>query len=156
MVQNNPINNEVYVGEKEMVITQIFDAPRELVFQAWTQPEHLAQWWGPKGFTNTFKEFDLRPGGTWEFIMHSPDGHDFPNKIIFVDIVSSERIVLNHVSGPHFQITATFEEHAGKTRFTFCQSFETVKEFDKVKSFAVDGNKETIGRLEDQIRVMSH
>jgi uncharacterized protein YndB with AHSA1/START domain len=149
------MNHEIYVGEKETVITRIFDAPRELVFQAWTQPENLAQWWGPKGFTNTFKEFDLRPGGTWEFIMHSPDGANFPNKSVFVEIAKPDRVVLNHVSGPHFQITATFEEHAGKTKFTFRQSFETEKEFDKVKSFAIDGNKETIDRLEAHLGVMS-
>ncbi|MFP5113969.1 SRPBCC family protein [Bacillaceae bacterium C204] len=149
------MNHEIYVGEKETVITQIFDAPRELVYQAWTQPENLAQWWGPKGFTNTFKEFDLRPGGTWEFIMHSPDGADFPNKSVFVEIVKPNRVVLNHVSGPHFQITATFEEHAGKTKFTFRQSFETEREFAKVKSFAIDGNKETIDRLEAHLEVMS-
>jgi uncharacterized protein YndB with AHSA1/START domain len=149
------MNHEIYVGEKETVITRIFDAPRELVYQAWTQPENLAQWWGPKGFTNTFKEFDLRPGGTWEFIMHSPDGANFPNKSVFVEIAKPDRVVLNHVSGPHFQITATFEDHAGKTKFTFRQSFETEKEFDKVKSFAIDGNKETIDRLEAHLGVMS-
>lgn len=149
------MNHEVYVGEKETVITRILDAPRELVYQVWTQPENLAQWWGPKGFTNTFKEFDLRPGGTWDFIMHSPDGTNFPNKSVFVEIVKPDRVVLNHVSGPHFQITATFEEHAGKTKFTFRQSFETEKEFDKVKSFAIDGNKETIDRLEAHLGVMS-
>jgi uncharacterized protein YndB with AHSA1/START domain len=149
------MNHEIYVGEKETVITRIFDAPRELVYQAWTQPKNLAQWWGPKGFTNTFKEFDLRPGGTWEFIMHSPDGTNFPNKSVFVEIVKPDRVVLNHVSGPHFQITATFEDHAGKTKFTFRQSFETEKEFDKVKSFAIDGNKETIDRLEAHLGVMS-
>ena len=61
---------------REIVSIRVFDFPRELVFNAWTDPEHLVHWWGPKGFTNTFHEFDLRPGGIWRFVMHGPDGRD--------------------------------------------------------------------------------
>ena len=68
------------LSDREIVTTRVFDAPRELVFKAWTDPDHLAKWWGPKGFTNTFQEFDMRPGGVWRFIMHGPDGVDYKNK----------------------------------------------------------------------------
>jgi uncharacterized protein YndB with AHSA1/START domain len=137
------------------VTTRIFDAPRDLVFEAWTTPEHLSQWWGPKGFTNTFQEFDMRPGGTWQFIMHGPDGVDYQNKSVFVEIVKPERIVFQHVSGPKFQVTATFEDLDGKTRLTFRMLFETATEFDKVKTYAVEGNEQTFARLEAHLTKMS-
>jgi len=67
------------IGANEIVSSREFEAPRELLFQAWTNPDLLARWWGPKGFTNTFHEFDMKPGGTWRFVMHGPDGVDYPN-----------------------------------------------------------------------------
>jgi uncharacterized protein YndB with AHSA1/START domain len=141
-------SNETIVGEKELTTTRIFEASRELVFEAWTNPQHLAQWWGPEGFTNTFQVFDFRPGGTWEFIMHGPDGVDYKNKHIFAEIVEPERIVLQHVSGPRFWATVTFEDLGGKTKLVYHMLFETTREFDGVKPYAVDGNKQTFDRLE--------
>ena len=73
-------------AQRELVITRIFDAPRELVWRAWTDPKHVAQWWGPNGFTNTIHEMDVRPGGVWRFVMHGPDGVDYANKIVFGEI----------------------------------------------------------------------
>ncbi|MCM3273807.1 SRPBCC family protein [Paenibacillus elgii] len=148
MPENNAASSSATnADELELSTTRIFDAPRELVFKAWILPEHLSQWWGPKGFTNTFQKFDLRPGGTWEFIMHGPDGTDYRNKCVFVEIVEPERIVLQHVSGPRFQVTATFEDLAGKTRLTFRQRFETAVEFEKVKTYAIEGNEQNMDRL---------
>ena len=75
MNQKNATNKiETQVGEREIVITRVFDAPRDLVFDAWTKEEHLSKWWGPRGFTTSFQKFDMKPGGTWQFIMHGPDG----------------------------------------------------------------------------------
>lgn len=143
------------MAENELVTTRIFDYPRELVFKAWTNPDYLAQWWGPNGFTNTFKKFDLRPGGTWEFIMHGPDGTDYPNKITFVEIVEPERIVLQHLSGPKFYVTATFEELADKSRLTFRQLFENAADYDNVKTFAAEANEQNMDRLEAVLRKIS-
>ena len=98
-------------SDREIVTTRVFDAPRERVFKAWTDPDHLARWWGPQGFTNTFHEFDLRPGGVWRFVMHGPDGADYQNKSVFVEITKPERIVFDHVSGPRFRVTTTFREY---------------------------------------------
>ena len=70
------------LSDREIVTTRVFNAARELVFKAWTDPDHLVHWWGPKGFTNTFQEFDLRPGGIWRFVMHGPDGVDYKNKSV--------------------------------------------------------------------------
>ena len=96
-------------SDREIVATRVFDAPRELVFRAWTDPDHLVHWWGPKGFTNTFHEFDMRPGGVWRFVMHGPDGTNYKTESVFVEIVKPERIVFDHVSAPQFRMTATFD-----------------------------------------------
>jgi uncharacterized protein YndB with AHSA1/START domain len=143
------------LSEREIVTARVIDAPRERVFTAWTDPEHLAQWWGPTGFTNTFEEFDMRPGGIWRFVMHGPDGVDYKNKSVFVEIVRPERIVFQHVSGPRFQVTATFAEQAGKTRLTFRMLFDTAAECAKVKGFAVEANEQNFDRLEAQLARMA-
>jgi uncharacterized protein YndB with AHSA1/START domain len=143
------------LSDRKIVNTRVVDAPRELVFKAWTDPDHLAQWWGPKGFTNTFQEFDFRPGGVWRFIMHGPDGVDYKNRSVFVEIVRPERIVFQHVSGPQFQVTATFAEQSGKTKLTFQMLFDTAAECDKVKGFAVEANEQNLDRLEAQLAKMA-
>ncbi len=141
--------------DREIVTTRVLDAPRELVFKAWTDPDRLVQWWGPKGFTNTFHEFDMRPGGIWRFVMHGPNGVDYQNKSVFVEVVNPERIVFDHVSGPRFQVVATFAEQAGKTKLTFRMRFESAAECDKVKAFAVEGNEQNFDRLEAQLAKMA-
>jgi uncharacterized protein YndB with AHSA1/START domain len=142
-------------SDREIVTTRVFDAPRERVFEAWTDPDHLAQWWGPKGFTNTFEEFDLRPGGNWRFVMHGPDGVDYKNHSVFVEVVKPERIVFDHVSGPQFQVTATFAEQAGRTRLTFRMLFESAAKCEMVKGFAVEANEQNFDRLEVELEKMA-
>ena len=85
-------------------LSRSFAAPRDRVFRAFTAPAQLARWWGPKGFTNTFHEFDLRPGGDWRFVMHGPNGADYANDNVFVEVVKPERVVFDHVSRPPFQM----------------------------------------------------
>lgn len=149
-------NNATHVGENEIVITRIFDAPRELVFEAWTNEEHLSKWWGPNGFTSPFQKFEMKPGGIWEFIMHSPDGVDFPNTNIIVEVVLHERIVFKHDVFPHFLATAIFEELDGRTKLTYRSRFEEdVTVFDKVKTYAVPGAEQTMDRLEKHLVSMS-
>ena len=98
-------------SDREIVNTRVLHAPREQVFRAWIEPEILARWWGPKGFRNTFQEFDPTPGGRWCFVMHAPNGVDFPNESVFEEIVRPERIVFRHLSPVHaFQLVATFAE----------------------------------------------
>ena len=72
----------------EIVTTRLLNAPRALVFEAWTDPHHVAQWWGPNGFTNTIHEMDVTPGGVWRFVMHGPDGVDYPNRIVYIEVVN--------------------------------------------------------------------
>jgi uncharacterized protein YndB with AHSA1/START domain len=98
------------------------------VFEAWTDPKHLTQWWGPKGFTTTIHEMDVRPGGVWRFVMHGPDGRDYNNRIVFLEVVKPERLVYKHDpekgSEPvSFQVTVTFAEEGAKTRLTMQMVF---------------------------------
>jgi uncharacterized protein YndB with AHSA1/START domain len=140
---------------REILFTRILNAPRELVFKAWTDPAHIAKWWGPTGFTNTFDKFDFRPGGAWRFTMHGPNGVDYKNEIDFVEIATPERIVLRHINPPHFTITVTLEDLGGKTRLTWRNLFDTVDEFEGVKSFAVDGLRQNIDKLEAHLTAMA-
>ncbi|KKI91030.1 polyketide cyclase [Bacillus sp. SA1-12] len=153
MNQNNATNKiATQVGDREIVIIRVFNAPRDLVFAAWTKEEQLSKWWGPRGFTSTFQKFDLKPGGTWQFIMHGPDGVDYPNTNVFVEIVNFERIVFKHAVFPHFLATATFEDLVGKTKLTYRTFFEeSAAVFDKVKTYAVPGAEQTMDRLEEHL-----
>ena len=112
-----------------------FDAPRDLAFAAWTDLEHLAQWWGPNGFTTTTHSFDFRPGGVWRFVMHGPDGRDYQNRITFEEIVAPERIVRTYFgtdadgnpTGPETLLTVTLEDLGSRTKLTLHQAaFESV------------------------------
>ena len=141
--------------DREIFATRIFCAPRELVFHLWTDPDHIARWWGPTGFSLTMHQMDVRPGGEWRFIMHGPDGTDYPNKNVYVDVVRPARISYDHVSPPKFRATATFEKHGPdgrETKLTMRMVFETAAERDRtVKAFnAVEGLHQTLGRLESQ------
>jgi uncharacterized protein YndB with AHSA1/START domain len=111
--------------ERKLTITRIFDAPRALVFRAWTDPKQVAQWWGPKGFTNLVCEMDVRPGGALRIIMRAPDGAEYPMKGVFREIVEPERLVfsniaLDHKGDPVLEglTTVTFAEHGGRTMLT--------------------------------------
>jgi uncharacterized protein YndB with AHSA1/START domain len=83
-------------SDRAIVISREFDAPRELVWEAWTNPKHVANWWGPRGFSTTIEVMDVRPGGVWKHVMHGPDGANYPNKSVFKEVVKPERIVYSH------------------------------------------------------------
>jgi uncharacterized protein YndB with AHSA1/START domain len=137
----------------EIVSTRNFNYSRNQIFNAWTDPDRLKNWWGPKGFTNTFHEFDLRPGGKWSFIMHGPDGVNYPNESIFVEIIEPELLVFNHISNPKFQIVSTFDEVPDdRTKVTFRMIFETPELCSQVKVYAVEKNEENFDRLEVELR----
>lgn len=134
---------------RAIVNVRIFNAPPEIVFNAWADPEQLAQWWGPAGFSNTFHEFDFRPGGTWKFTMHAPNGSDFHNTSVFEEIVKPERIVFQHLLPVHkFRLTATFENVDGKTKLTFHQLFETVEECERIRPYVTEANEQNLDRLQ--------
>ncbi|HRH60486.1 MAG TPA: SRPBCC family protein [Chitinophagaceae bacterium] len=141
----------------EIVSSRIVNAPRELVYRAWAEPEHLKNWWGPKGFSNTFHEFDFRVGGRWKFIMHGPEKGNYPNECEFTQIDKPSLIAWKRYSKPLFRVVAAFEEVAeSKTKIIFKQIFDTAEECSKVKKFAVEKNEENFDRLEDELRKMVH
>ena len=140
--------------ERQLMGTRVFDAPRELVWKMWTDPQHIEQWWGPRGFRNTIHEMDVRPGGHWRFVMHGPDGTDYQNHSIYVEVVEPERIVYDHVSGPLFRATATFEDLGGKTRVTMSSVFETAELRRKVvEQFGAEtGMQQNLDRLVEYVK----
>lgn len=149
-------------ADRELVFTRVFDAPRELVFEAWTQPEHATHWWGPDGFRTTIEEMDVRPGGNWRFVLHGPDGTDYRNRIVFVEIVRPERLVYKHVPEPgsepvSFEVTVTFEEQGRTTRLNMQMVFPSAAARDHiVKTYGADeGARQTLGRLADHLARIS-
>jgi len=143
---------------REIILSRVLDAPRELVFKVWTDPKHIINWWGPNGFTNTIHEMNVAPGGVWRFIMHGPDGRDYNNKIIYKEIKEPELLVYDHVSGPLFHATVTFENMNGKTKLTLHMVFETVESLEMViREFgAIEGGKQTLGRLAEYLKTMNN
>ena len=138
--------------DSEIVTIRVLSFPHELVFKAWSQPEHLKNWWGPKGFTNTFYEFDFREGGRWKFTMHGPERGNFENECEFIKIDSPNLIAWKRHSKPLFQILATFEAVAeNQTKFVFKMLFETEAEFQKLKPYVVDKNEENFDKLEVEL-----
>lgn len=139
--------------ENTVVSTRIFNHARYVVFEAWTDPNRLKNWWGPNGFTNTFDEFDLRPGGMWRFTMHGPDGTNYPNESVFIQINAPELIIFDHLSQPQFRIVATFEElQDTKTRLTFRMIFKSAEQYQALRSFVQEKNEENFDRLEMELQ----
>jgi uncharacterized protein YndB with AHSA1/START domain len=140
-------------ADREITTTRIFDAPRDLVFQMWTDSEHIGHWWGPSGFTLTIHEMDVRPGGVWRFIMHGPDGVDYRNKHVYREVVRPERLVLFHESQPNFQMTVNFVSLGDKTQVSVQMLFETAALRDKVirDVGAVEGLNQTLNRLGERL-----
>ncbi len=140
-------------SEREIVATRELDAPRDLVWAAWTDPRHVARWWGPRGFTSTIAQMDVRAGGAWRFVMHGPDGTDFDNVMSYVEVVPPERIVMDHLSAPTFRMTATFAEHGGRTTVGVRMTFESAAARDQVvKAVRADeGLRQNLDRLGDYL-----
>ncbi len=139
---------------KEVTITRLLNAPQELVFEAWTKPEHLAHWWGPDGFTITNKEMEVKPGGSWRFMMHGPDGRDYGNRVVFIEVIKPEKLVYRHagegdMEDVQFHVTVTFEKQGNQTRLTMHSVFSSVEQLDKLirENGALEGGKQTVNRL---------
>lgn len=142
-------------SDHEIVASRIVNAPIELAYTAWTNPNHLKKWWGPNGFTNTFHEFDFRVGGKWIFTMHGPEKGNYENKCEFTQIEKQRLIVWKRHSKPLFQVMVTFEEvSANETKIVFHQIFDTAAECNKIKPHVVDKNEENFDRLEKELAKM--
>jgi uncharacterized protein YndB with AHSA1/START domain len=136
--------------DRELLITRMLSFPVDLIWEAWTDPEHIARWWGPSGFTNTISTMEMKPGGEWNLIMHGPDGTDYKNKSIFKEIVFHKKIVYQHVSSPKFIATIEFEAQGDATLLKWHMLFESKEELIRVvKTFKADeGLKQNIEKLQ--------
>jgi uncharacterized protein YndB with AHSA1/START domain len=147
--------------DRQIVISRLYQAPAEVVFDAWTQPDQVSQWWGPNGFSITIEHMDVSPRGEWRFTMHSPDDDDYPNLIVYAEIVRPERLVFARrapgTDDPGFRATVTLDELMGMTALTLRSTFETADARDMVmkKNDAVDGGNQTLDRLGEYLRTKS-
>jgi uncharacterized protein YndB with AHSA1/START domain len=133
----------------------LLDAPPERVYRAWVEPERLARWWGPRGFTNEFQVCEPRPEGQWLFVMVSPGGERFQNECVFVELVPGQKVVIDHVVPPRFRLISQFEAEGSRTRITWRQIFESREICEMVKGVAGSGNEDNLDRLVAELAAMS-
>lgn len=143
-------------SDREIVLTRVFDAPRDLVWRAWTEPERFARWWGPAGFTNTFHAIDVRPGGVCNFIMHGPDGTDYPNYIVFDEVSPPDRLTYTHGAAEDdpgsFSVIVTLGEMGVRTELTMRLLLPTAEACATAKGFgAVELGYSTLDCLAEEL-----
>jgi uncharacterized protein YndB with AHSA1/START domain len=147
-------------SDREIVLSRVFDAPRALVFAAWTDPQQVGRWLGPRGFTTTTASIDVRPGGEWHFTLNGPDGTKYPNVITYVEITPPERIVYAHGTGApndpsQFEVTVIFAEQGQQTALTMRMRFKSAAALQRVveKYHAIEGAHQTLDRLAEHLAV---
>jgi uncharacterized protein YndB with AHSA1/START domain len=146
-------------ADNELVLSRLLNAPPAMVFDTWSKPEHIGKWWGPQGFTTTTREMAFEVGGRWRFTMHGPDGTDYPNLIVYTEIVRPQRICYDHgddegVADPvaGFKVRVTFDDRDGKTFLTLRMLVESAQRLEEMKKFgAVEGGTQTLDRLEQYL-----
>jgi len=140
-------------NDREIVISRLIHAPRDLVFKVWTDADHIKEWWGPNGFTNTIHEMNVKPGGVFRFMMHGPDNMNFPNKIVYTEVVKPEKLVYVHSDdegSQRFDVTVTFEVLKDSTLLTMRTVFSTAAERERVikEVGAIEGGNQTLDHLQ--------
>jgi uncharacterized protein YndB with AHSA1/START domain len=148
---------ESNIKGRELFISRMLNAPIELVWEVWTKPEHIAQWWGPNGFTNIISIMDMQAGGEWNLIMHGPDGTDYPNKSTFREVIPLKRIAYEHLH-PHFIATINFEEQGDKTLLNWHVVFDS-KEILKAliqSNNVAEGLKQNVEKLSAYLSAMAN
>lgn len=143
-------------NSSEITITRIYDAPLRSVWEAWTVPEEVAQWWGPRGFTITTHSRDLRTGGHWHYTMHGPDGTDYENTTQYLEVVPLQRMVYDHGGHrerpPLFRVTALFSERDGRTQLDMSMAFATPEIARETRGFIKKaGGEGTWDRLAEHL-----
>lgn len=146
------MNNTNSIESRSFFHSRLIDAPPERVFRAVSEAEHLARWWGPNGFSSTFESFDLREGGRWKFVMHGPDGKDYPNENVFTEVRPPHRVMVEHVVGHHFVLSIDLIPQAGdKTLVKWQQTFDSAKERERIAAFVHDANEQNLDRLQAEV-----
>jgi uncharacterized protein YndB with AHSA1/START domain len=140
------------MDSKEIYSSRILNSPVEIVYQAFENPNHLKNWWGPEGFTNTIHEFELKAGGNWILTMHGPENGNYENASVFETVLPNEFVSWQRKSQPLFNMEISFEKLNGnKTKISFRMIFQTAEECDKIRKFAEPKNEENFDRLEREI-----
>ena len=150
-----PDDKTTKVENREIRVSREFDAPRSLVFEAFSQSEHIGKWWGPNGFSTTTQKMEFKVGGEWIFTMHGPDGTDYPNRVVYTEIDEPKLLKYDHFAKyeedgkpPHFKQTITFKEVEGKTIVAMNLVFPSAEKRDEAAEFgAVEGGHQTLSRL---------
>lgn len=138
--------------DREIVSTRHFAASPEQLFTAFSDPDRLEQWWGPKDFTTTIQQFDLRPGGRWRLVLHGPDGTDYQNDKEFVEVARPRRIVFRHIDPTHgFQMTITHAAENDGTAVTWSLLFDSAAECAKIRALVTEANEQNFDRLEKHL-----
>lgn len=126
--------------------SRLFPFAPEQIFAAFANPEQLATWWGPDGFTNTFEIFEFKAQGQWQFVMHGPDGKSYPNDCLFLE-ASRQRIVVRHLSQPNFTLTITLADADGQTNLHWYQAFDDPRVAASLEHIIVPANEQNLNRL---------
>jgi uncharacterized protein YndB with AHSA1/START domain len=134
---------------RQLLMNRMFDAPRSLVFEVFTKPDHIKNWWGPDGFQNTISKMDVQPGGKWELIMRGPNGTDFKNAYTYQQVIYNEQLVMEHHSTPHFISTIRFTSVGKKTLLSMHMLFDSTESVEMVKKVfkADEGLKQNLSKL---------
>jgi len=126
-------------------------ASPEQVFAAISDPQRLARWWGPAGFTNTFNVCEFKPGGRWSLVMHGPDGKKYPSENAFAEVEPPTRVVVQHVSEPKYRLTITLAPSAGGTTVSWAQTFESAEIASRIEHIVVPANDQNLERLSSEV-----
>jgi uncharacterized protein YndB with AHSA1/START domain len=139
-------------ADRKIFSSRVLNYSVEIVYEAFANPEHLKNWWGPEGFTNTIHEFDLKPGGKWILTMHGPEKGNYENSSVFKIVEPNKLIAWTRVSQPFFDMEIGFNKiEESKTEISFLMIFDTVEECEKIRKFAEPKNEENFDRLEKEI-----
>lgn len=137
---------------REFIHSRLINATQAQVFRAFSDPERLARWWGPDGFTNTFEAFELKPNGVWRFVMQGPDGTDYRNECIFRAVEAPSRVVIEHMSeAHHFFLTILFEAKRSQTLVGWRQVFDSAEHRDQIAAIVEPANEQNLNRLAAEV-----
>jgi len=131
--------------------SRTISAAPDQVFAALSDPTRLARWWGPAGFTNTFNVCEFKNGGKWVYVMHGPDGKDYPNESVFAEIETARKVVIDHVCKPKYHLVITLEPSAEGTVVSWSQEFEKSKFAESMRGFLTAANEQNLDRLEAEV-----
>ncbi len=137
-------------ADREIIISRLLNAPIELVWEVWTNPDHIKNWWGPNGFTNTITKMEMVPNGQWNLIMHGPDGTDYDNESTFTEVIHHKKIVYRHLGDHQFTATIEFEARGNQTFIHWQMLFDTAEELIRIAQLYPinDGLKQNVDKLE--------